>query len=447
MIRASRGLTGGGGRGGVRLSRIKPEEPALGRIDGAQVADESLAHRARLFRQQLVDVPALTAERVEEHAPFVAFGVDGRFLDRPFSSSHRWRRRISSSSPYFHCRPEYGFAFRVLENRSVLPWRSRVTRKWLVVLCLMLGLLNTALADEQPGVPRTYRYLVGLADTPPESVPQVAEALSRQYGTRVLATWRHAVRGFWAEMPSATAAKMAKDRRVRSIQMDRPVTPSSYVEQPTNTVPGTAPFPTLHHLTRISHRIRQTEDPNYRYSLSPANDGSGITVYVIDSGVRADHQEFGGRVLDRGTGNNITATRLSRICNPLRPWTCMKVPSVPVPADSNPVTNPCDGADPGNAGHGTSVASLIAGQIVGVAKNATIIPVKVEGCATSGDRTHHRCDDDRRIRLGGLRPRYTWGGTGRGGQPQSSSLDRPMPGRFPLRRPGDDDRRNGRDRP
>lgn len=53
--------------------------------------------------------------------------------------------------------------------------------------------------------------------------------------------------------------------------------------------------------------------------------------------------------------------------------------------DYTPANNPCGGflpGDPNNrAGHGTAVASVIAGKTVGVAKHTTIVPVKVGNCA------------------------------------------------------------------
>ncbi|KAH6692679.1 oryzin [Plectosphaerella plurivora] len=67
--------------------------------------------------------------------------------------------------------------------------------------------------------------------------------------------------------------------------------------------------------------------------------GQGITVYVVDTGVRVDHSEFQGRaVLGTNTVDNS-------------------------PDDQN--------------GHGSHVAGTIAGQTFGVAKNANIVAVKV----------------------------------------------------------------------
>ena len=73
--------------------------------------------------------------------------------------------------------------------------------------------------------------------------------------------------------------------------------------------------------------------------------GDGVTAYVIDTGLRATHTEFTGRV-----GGGFVATGIG--------------------AD----TTDCNG-------HGTHVAGTIAGSTYGVAKEATIVPVRVFGCS------------------------------------------------------------------
>lgn len=76
-----------------------------------------------------------------------------------------------------------------------------------------------------------------------------------------------------------------------------------------------------------------------------STDGSGVVVAVLDSGVRASHQEFdnGQRVLP---GTNV--------------------------ADGN-----SDVTDMDSASHGTRVASVALGSTVGVAPGATLLPVRI----------------------------------------------------------------------
>ena len=85
-------------------------------------------------------------------------------------------------------------------------------------------------------------------------------------------------------------------------------------------------------------------DGSYNY----AGDGSGVDTYVVDTGVRSDHTDFGGRV-----AGGYTAIE-----------------------DGNG-TEDCNG-------HGTHVAGTVAGSSYGIAKASTIIPVRVLDCSGAG---------------------------------------------------------------
>jgi subtilisin family serine protease len=79
-------------------------------------------------------------------------------------------------------------------------------------------------------------------------------------------------------------------------------------------------------------------DEKYSY---PDSAGSGVTAYIIDTGVRISHSDFGGRA-----SHGFDAV------------------------DND------DSADDGN-GHGTHVAGTVAGEAHGVAKKADIVAVRV----------------------------------------------------------------------
>jgi subtilisin family serine protease len=94
-------------------------------------------------------------------------------------------------------------------------------------------------------------------------------------------------------------------------------------------------------------RIDQHELPlNSTYGYD--TDGTGVTVYIIDTGIRTTHSEFAGRA--SGGFSAIT--------------------------DGNG-TNDCNG-------HGTHVSGTVAGTTYGVAKKASLVAVRVLGCNGSG---------------------------------------------------------------
>ncbi|OLY85577.1 Subtilisin-like protease 8 [Smittium mucronatum] len=89
--------------------------------------------------------------------------------------------------------------------------------------------------------------------------------------------------------------------------------------------------------------------PIYPYGdgVSSENAGEGVVVYVMDSGINIDHQEFGGRA---SLGPNIAYDSSSGLLEE-------------------------DGYD--HVGHGTAVASAVAGATFGLAKKARLVSFKI----------------------------------------------------------------------
>jgi subtilisin family serine protease len=96
-------------------------------------------------------------------------------------------------------------------------------------------------------------------------------------------------------------------------------------------------------------RIDQRALPlNAQYNFTPT--GAGVTVYVIDTGIRTTHTTFGGRAV---WGTNTTGDGNNTDCN----------------------------------GHGTHVSGTIGGSQYGVAKGVRLVAVKVLTCSGSGSTT------------------------------------------------------------
>ena len=107
------------------------------------------------------------------------------------------------------------------------------------------------------------------------------------------------------------------------------------------------PVPTPWHLDRINQAALPLDGD---VSMGPLT-GAGIDIYIVDSGARATHEQFGGRVV---AGIDLGYDLVT------------------------PPTNDCDG-------HGTHVSALAAGSSVGVATQARIVSVRVLDCSGEGE--------------------------------------------------------------
>jgi len=158
------------------------------------------------------------------------------------------------------------------------------------------------------------------------SVANVAETVGKFNGAHIRHTYERGVKGFAIEMSDADAQQLSRDPRVQFVEEDSIVS--------TSTTWG---------LDRIDQRSLPL-DESYVYGGA----GTGVTVYVVDTGILAGHTDFGGRV---AAGFNAV--------------------------DSTGITDDCNG-------HGTHVAGLVGGSDHGVAKSVTLVPVRVLDCNGSG---------------------------------------------------------------
>jgi len=184
------------------------------------------------------------------------------------------------------------------------------------ILALGLGAVAVPAAEAAP----IETYIVAVpADSPVAA--RFAGRIEHTYGL-----------GFSVRLSQSEARRLAADPAVSYVVADTPVW--ALAEQPN---------PPSWGLDRIDQRTLPL-DRLYRF----ANTAGNVTAYVIDSGVRASHRDFGGRV----TGG------------------------VDFVDDDN---DPNDGN-----GHGTFVAGIIGGASFGVAKGIRIVPVRVLDAQGSG---------------------------------------------------------------
>ncbi|MGJ7439449.1 S8 family peptidase [Aquipuribacter sp. MA13-6] len=161
-----------------------------------------------------------------------------------------------------------------------------------------------------------------------------AVARAEAVGGDVTYTYGAAIAGYAAELTPSELAAVRKDPAVAYVEADQTVSVSA---TQSNATWG---------LDRIDQRNRPL---NRTYTYGPT--GAGVDTYVIDTGVLATHREFTGRM-----GVGATAINDGR------------------------GTSDCNG-------HGTHVAGTVAGTTYGVAKGATVIPVRVLGCNGSGSNS------------------------------------------------------------
>jgi subtilisin family serine protease len=162
------------------------------------------------------------------------------------------------------------------------------------------------------------------------------KGLAEKYGAKISHTYGTVLNGYAVRADERQARRLAADPRVASVVQDTRVT----LERTQRNPPSWG-----------LDRLDQPKLPLDRSYTGPRSAGAGSTVYVIDTGIRISHRDFGGRASygwdfvdnDRSAGD-------------------------------------------GN-GHGTHVAATAVGTRYGVAKQAEVVAVRVLDDAGSGTTT------------------------------------------------------------
>lgn len=227
-------------------------------------------------------------------------------------------------------------------------------------------------------------YIVVLRDDVlGDHVSEVATAIATQVNASLQKIWSYAIKGFFVKMTEQQAQAVATHPLVKYVEENARWYLSA--TQQTNINPNTCD-PTMNPNcpTVIDDRLWHLDrvDQNYTSptnSFSYCTDGTGVTVYVVDTGVNKAHNEFapnGARVLPgfNASGDFMPAD------DP-----CIGFAIPPSGSYANLETNGYN-QEVGANGHGTAVASALGGNRVGVAKNVSIVPVKTARCDSNSAR-------------------------------------------------------------
>jgi hypothetical protein len=192
------------------------------------------------------------------------------------------------------------------------------------------ALLSTPSGDSGPErIPG--QYIVAFKQDV-RDVPGLARRLAAAHGGATQFIYEHALKGFAVRIPDAAAAALARNPNVAFVEQDQVI----------RIVATQSPTPSWG-LDRIDEQA-QTSGSDYTYNYT----GAGVKAYIIDTGIRTDHSDFGGRASTGfdaiGDGQN---------------------------------GNDCNG-------HGTHVAGTVGGVSHGVAKEVQLVAVRVLNCSGSG---------------------------------------------------------------
>jgi subtilisin family serine protease len=190
-----------------------------------------------------------------------------------------------------------------------------------------------SVVNASKSVPIPGSYIVTLReDLSDQDVENSARSLARLHKGALKHIYKAALKGFAvSNITDSELAALARDPRVTAVEADQTMTAI------------TVQTPATWGLDRVDQRALPLNN-SYTYNA----DGSGVTAYIIDTGINFTHVDFEGRA-SKGV-DEITLGGAAADCN----------------------------------GHGTHVSGTVAGKTYGMAKKASLVAVRVLDCGGSG---------------------------------------------------------------
>jgi len=214
----------------------------------------------------------------------------------------------------------------------------RILLAVLAAFALVVGFMPTAHADDT-----TATYIVELkAGVSAQAVIPTLLGSDAKILDKVIS-------GGIATLTASQAKALESNPYVKSVRQDRQVSTNTTRAVKANASTGTVSASAIQTNAPWDLDILDSGNATLDGRYTAANDGNGVTVYVVDTGLYRASAQFANITVAAGAGFGV----------------------------ANPDSSDCDG-------QGTGVASLIAGSTLGAAKGVTLVPLRVLDCNGGG---------------------------------------------------------------